>query len=87
MKKPNTQKRDVEMQQVMTEESSRGKRRPVRAVNLEQMRQIRRLAKMLDSREYDREDYLAVIRDDFGLEDGSPTFLQYVKLWDERRGK
>jgi hypothetical protein len=82
-----THKRDLDLQQVMAEEGSRGKRHPVRAVTLEQRRQISRIAKMLASGEYDREDYLAVIRNDFQLEDGAPLFVQYVKLWDEYRGQ
>jgi hypothetical protein len=28
---------------------------------------------------------MAVLREDFGHPDGSPTFLKYVKAWDEFR--
>jgi hypothetical protein len=78
--------RDVELKQLMAEEGSRGKKKPVRAVDLEQMRQIRRVAKMIEDPECDREQYQDVIRDDFGLEEESPLFLRYMKLWVQRRG-
>jgi hypothetical protein len=79
-------KRDVDMQDLIAEESSRGKRHPVRAVDLEQRRQIHRIAQMLINRECGMADYISVIRDDFGLQDGSLMFLRYTKLWNEHRG-
>jgi hypothetical protein len=78
--------RDVELKQMMAEEGSRGRKQPVRAADLEQRRQIRRIAKLIEDPECYMKDYQAVIRDDFGHEEGSPMYLRYMKLWRERRG-
>jgi len=79
--------RDTELRQVMAEEGSRGKRHPVRAVDLERLRRIRRAGELLANRECQKQDYLNLLRDDFGLKDGSAEFLEYVKAWDAARGK
>ena len=85
MKKPSKEQRDKDLQQVMAEEGSRGKSRPVRAVNLELRRRIHIIAKLLADKSCDKRRYTAVIHDDFGLPDESPEFLQYMKAWDEYR--
>ena len=85
MKKPNKEKRDLEMQQVMAEEGSRGTGHPVHAVSLEHQRRIRRAGRLLADKNCDKRRYMALIRDDFGLEEGSPEFHQYLKAWDEFR--
>ena len=79
------EKREL-LQQVMAEEGSRGKARPVRAVTLERERRIRRAANMLADRNCDKREYVALIRDDFGLQEGSPDFLLFLKAWTERHG-
>ncbi|MBI3895515.1 MAG: hypothetical protein HY313_06255 [Acidobacteria bacterium] len=80
-------KKDTDLQQVMAEEKSRGSRRPVKAVNLEIKRRIQRVARMLADKNCQERDYFSVLREDFGLKDGSAEFLEYVKAWDLARGK
>lgn len=81
-----TKKRDQDLRDVMAEEGSRGRAKPVRAVNREQMRQIRRIAQLLDNPDCFRQDYVDVILNDFEIEEGTPLFQQYMKLWLQRRG-
>ena len=78
--------KDTELQQ-LAEESSRGRRHPVRAVDLERVRRIRRAGELFAGRKCQKQDYLNLLRDDFGLKDGSAEFLEYVKAWDLARGK
>jgi len=80
-------KKDVDLEQVMAEERSRGRRQPVKAENLEISRQIRKIIRMIENKECTREDYLTVLRGDLGLKDGSARFRECVKLWDARRGR
>ena len=80
-------KKDVDLEQVMAEERSRGRRHPVKAENLEISRQIRKIIRMIENKECTREDYLTVLRGDLGLKDGSARFRDCVKLWDARRGR
>ena len=82
MKKPD---QDVELGQIMAEEGSRGRRQPVRAVSLEMQRRIRRAAQLLADKNLDRRDYIALIRDDFGLPEDSPEFREFLKAWDKLR--
>ena len=79
-------KKDDDLQQVMAEERSRGRRHPVRAVTLERERRIRKAAEMLANKECLKRDYLNGLRD-LGLKDGSPEFLEFVKVWDGYRGQ
>lgn len=80
-------KRDLELKQVMTEEKSRGRAQPVSAVSLERQRRIRAAAKKLRDPGCDKRQYADLIRQDFGLSDDSPEFLQYMKIWEECRGR
>jgi hypothetical protein len=77
--------RDEDMKQVMAEESSRGRRRPVRATDLEIKRQFLIVKRLLADRNCDRRKFMAVLREEFGHQDGSPMFLKYLKAWDELR--
>lgn len=79
-------KRDADIEQVMAEETSRGRRRPVRAVDLATRQQIRRVAQLLADRNCDKRLFMAVLREDFGIKDESQVFQKYVKLWDDYRG-
>jgi len=69
-------KKDVDLEQVMAEERSRGRRHPVKAENLEISRQIRKIIRMIENKECTREDYLTVLRGDLGLKDGSARFRE-----------
>ena len=80
-------KKDIELQQVMAEEGSRGRRHPVRTINLENQRRIRRVVRMLADPNCRKRDYLSVLREDFGLKDDSAEFLQYEKWWGKYRGE
>jgi hypothetical protein len=81
--KGDAKKRELELRQVIAEEGSRGRLRPVNAVSLERQRRIRVAAKFLENPGCDRETYIELIRDDFGLPDGSPEYLLFLKVWDE----
>ena len=78
-------KRDADMKQLMAEESSRGRRHPVRATDLEIKRQFLIVKRLLADRNCDRRKFMAVLREEFGHQDGSPMFLKYLKAWDELR--
>ncbi len=80
-------KRDVDLRQIMAEEGSRGRRYPLRAATLETRRRISRAANFIAGKEYEKRDYLRLLREDFGLQDESPEFQEYEKLWDDYRGK
>jgi hypothetical protein len=79
--------RDVELKQVMAADRSRGRGQPDTVLSLEEKRQIRRAMDMLANRRCDKRRYIQVIRDDFGLEEGSDRFQQYMNAWDEFRGR
>ena len=79
-------KKDVDLQQVMAEEKSRGSRRPVKAETLERTRRIRKAIEMLANKGCERRDYLSALRE-LGVKDGSPEFQEFEKVWDEHRGK
>ena len=77
---------NTELHQVMAEERGRGSLRPVKAETLEKQRRLRKAAEMLADRDCDKRDYLSGLRE-LGLQDGSPEFLEFVKVWDAYRGK
>jgi RNase P protein component len=79
-------RRDADLKNVMAEESSRGRRRPVRAVDLEVRRQLRRVMQLLADRNCDKRTFMAVVREEFGHQDGSPMFSKFVQAWDDYRG-
>ena len=80
-------KRDQEtdLRQVIAEERARGSRQPVKAETLELRRRRMKVAQMLLDKRCEKRDYLSVLRDDFGLQEGSAEFLEFVKLWDSYR--
>jgi hypothetical protein len=66
------------------EESSRGRKRPVKAVSRERQRQIRRIAALLADPNCSEETYLNVIHE-FGLQDG-PEYAKLRALWRKKHG-
>jgi hypothetical protein len=70
---------------IMTEETTRGRRQPKKAVTLARQRMIKRVADMLAEPSCDKRTFLGVIRD-YGIKEGSPEFLQLCDLWDARHG-
>ncbi len=76
---------DGEFQFLMVEETSRGRRRPIRAVSLTRQRMIRRLTYMLRNPGSSKRAFLAAIRE-YGIGEGSVEFLQLCELWDARHG-
>ena len=74
-----------DFQDVMAEETSRGRRQQKKAVTLARQRMIRKVADMLADRGCEKRTYLAVIRE-YGIIEGSPEFLQLCELWDARHG-
>ena len=79
--------KDTELQQVMAEEGSRGRRHPVRAVDLERVRRIRRAGELLSDRKCQKRDYLIFCSMTFGRRDGLAEFLEYMNAWLLARGK
>ena len=78
-------KRDDDIENVMAEEGSRGRRRPVRAEDVERDRQFPRVARLLADRGCDRRKFMAAVRE-FGHQDDSEMFQKYLKAWDDYRG-
>jgi hypothetical protein len=70
---------------LLNEETSRGRKQPKRAVTLARQRTIRRLAQLLAEPQCDKETFLDVIRE-IGLSDESAEFRQLLALWRKRRG-
>ena len=79
-------KKNTDSRQVMAEERSRGSRHPVKAVTLESQRRLRKAIETLANRRCEKRDYLSGLRE-LGLQDGSPEFLEFVKVWDAYRGR
>jgi hypothetical protein len=79
-------KRDADLKHVMAEEGSRGRKRPVRAVDLEVKRQLKRVMQLLADKNCDKRTFMAVVREEFGHQDDSPMFLKFVQAWDDYRG-
>jgi len=74
-----------DFQDVMAEETGRGRRQPKKAVTLARQRMIRKAADMLADPGCEKRTFLAVIRE-YGIKEGSPEFLQLCELWDARHG-
>jgi hypothetical protein len=80
---PDDESRDQE--DIQAEETSRGRKQPVKALSRERQRMIRRIAQLLANPNCDQETYLEAIRA-FGLKDESEEFRQLLALWQRRRG-
>ena len=74
-----------DLDDVMAEEMSRGKRHPIKALTRERTRAIRHLADMLADPMCDERAFLAAIRA-YGLQEGSEEFSRSWKLWRQRHG-
>ena len=70
---------------VMAEETARGRRHPKKAVTRARERMIRKVADMLADPGCEKRTFLAVIRE-YGIKEESPGFLQLCELWDARHG-
>lgn len=70
---------------VVAEETSRGRKQPKRSISLERRRMIRRIARLLADPNCDKETYLDTIRE-FGLTDESPEYSELLALWRKRHG-
>lgn len=69
---------------VRAEETTRGRRRPVKVLTRERTRQIRRLSQLLADPNCTEETYLETIHA-LGLQD-APEYPQLRALWKKRRG-
>jgi len=76
---------DKELQDVRTEETTRGRKQPQKALSLARRRLISEMARMLQDPRCDKETYLDVIRE-YGLPEGSEEYRQLLALWRKRRG-
>ena len=78
-----SEKEDFE--DLIAEETARGRRQAKKAVTLARQRMIRKVADMLADSRCEKRTFLAVIRE-YGIKEGSPEFLQLCELWDARHG-
>ena len=81
----NQEDRERELNDVLKEERSRGRKQPRKALSLERERAIRRIAQLLANPNCDRETFLETIHE-FGLTDESPEYRQLLALWRKRHG-
>lgn len=77
--------REEDLKDVMAAEASRGRRRPQTVRSREEQRLLRSIARMILDRNCGLDDYVTVLRDDFGLQENSAEIQQYVSLWKKRR--
>lgn len=77
---------DRDIQDVIAEESSRGRRQPKRLMTVERKRRIQRAAAKLADSNCTKEEFMESIRE-LGYEERSKEFDDCVKLWNSRRGK
>jgi hypothetical protein len=77
---------DREIQDVMAEESSRGRKQPKKLMTVERKRRIQRAAAQLGDSNCTKEEFMEAIRE-LGYEEGSKEFDACVKLWNSRRGR
>ncbi len=78
--------KDYGMQDVIAEETSRGTRRPVKAVTNSRARKIKKMADLLADENCDERAFIAAIRG-YGLQEDDEKFAQLMKLWRQRHGK
>ncbi len=72
-----------DFQDIMAEETARGRRQPKKAVTLARQRMIRRVADLLANPGCEKRTFLEVIRE-YGIKEESREFLQLCELWDAR---
>ena len=83
MKIPDS--KDQDLRDIQTEETTRGKKHPKKALTVARRRMISEMARILQDSRCDKEDYLEVIRA-YGLQEDSEEFRQLLALWRKRRG-
>jgi hypothetical protein len=76
---------EQDLQDIHTEESSRGRRRPQKAEALARERKIRAIARLLADPKCTKERFLETLRA-FGIKDESEEFWKLVTLWRQRHG-
>jgi hypothetical protein len=76
--------KDEELRDLTTEEGSRGRKQPKRAISLERERRLRRAVEMLTNEQCTEREYLDAIRQI--APDGSPEFAKAFDLWKKMRG-
>jgi len=77
--------KDQDLRDIQSEETSRGKKQPRKALSLARRRMISEMARMLQDPRCDKDTYLEVIRE-YGLQEDSDEFRQLLALWRKRRG-
>ena len=77
--------KDQDLRDIQSEETSRGKKQPKKALSLARRRMISEMARMLQEPRCDKDTYLEVIRE-YGLQEESDEFRQLLALWRKRRG-
>jgi hypothetical protein len=77
--------KDQDLRDIRAEETTRGKKQPMKALSLARRRMIAEMARVLQDPRCDKETYLEVIRE-YGLQEESSEFRQLLALWRKRRG-
>jgi hypothetical protein len=63
-------------------EESRGRKQPANAVTVQMVRRLREVAKRIaEEPNFSKQDYATLLVDDFGLQEGSDEYRQYMKFW------
>ena len=74
-----------DLNDILVEETTRGKTHPKKALSLARQRMIRRVGRLLADPNCDKETFLETIRE-YGLQDESAEFRQLLALWRKRHG-
>ncbi len=78
-------KKDQELRDIQSEETSRGKKQPKKAMSLAHQRFMAQTLRILRNPRCSRETYIEVIRE-YGLREETDEFRQLLALWKKFRG-
>jgi len=73
-----------QLDDLIAEDKSRGRKRPKKAISLERSRRIQRACRMLEDKHCTRREFLTAIR--AIVPDGSLEFLACAELWEKFHG-
>jgi len=77
--------KDQELRDIQTEETTRGKKQPKKALSVAFQRRIAQTVKILRDPKCDKETYMEAIRE-YGLQEESDEYRQILALWRRFRG-
>ncbi len=77
--------KDRMLNDIRREESTRGRRQPVRTLSIERERMVRRVGELLADANCDRDTFIETIHE-YGLTSESPEYPKLLSLWRRRHG-